>query len=286
MNFEDEDYRRLYVRRTVTSKRLGWEGRAVRNEMLTEFDRAGIWEFVEDAAADIAELVEMPIEVVRIGLARLLATRTWVMSGGRIVWPHYVEAQTVARSDRVRQQESRDRRREQALSDAKNSQVDQSRHAPSQTSQNVTPPSLAVPPSLPSLSSSPGGAREPEPESSPTVTEIRKLPDPAPRPPASAKGIFVPGDWAPKDAHRVRCQELRFDIDSLIRAFRNHEFNREYTDWDRRFSQWIEKEKTNRETAAAKALTAPPARAGPRRHGSAQQDHGVDPFSFHRGTKT
>jgi hypothetical protein len=126
---------------------------------------------------------------------------------------------------------------------------------------------------------------EPDPDSSPTVTEIRRL-DPPPRPPDRTKGIFVPDDWEPKDSHRVRCQELRFDIKSLVRDFRNHEFNREYSDWDRRFSQWIEKEKTNRETASAKALAAPPARAGPRRHGSAQQDHGVDPYSFHRGSKS
>lgn len=104
-----------------------------------------------------------------------------------------------------------------------------------------------------------------------------------PRPIASTKSTFVPDTWQPKDAHRMRCQELHFDIEQLVRDFRNHEFNREYTDWDRRFSQWIEKEKTNRETELAKAQVAPRGRAPPRRYGSAQQDHGVDPFAFHGG---
>jgi hypothetical protein len=229
LNFEDEDYRRLYVRRTVTSKRLGWEGRAVRNEMLTEFDRAGVWEFTDDAAADIADLVDLPLEVVQAGLTRLLATKTWVMGDGKIVWPSYVEGQNCVRSDRLRQQESRDRRRAEALSDQKTSQVDQSRHAPSrpsQVSRNVTPPSLPSYPSLPP---------EPEEKSSP----VRKL------------AWFVPDDWAPKDTHRVRCQELRFGLDELVAGFRRHEFNRQYSDWDRRFEAWIEKEKLDRETAAA-----------------------------------
>lgn len=139
MNFADEDYRRLYIRRTVTNRRLGWEGRAVMHELLYEFDRAGVFEFGEDAARDIADLVELPLDVVQRGLSRLLATRTWVMSAGRIVWTHFVEAQNCPRSDRLRQQELRERRRDDAL------------RAPSEPA--VVPPStppIAKPAELPS----------------------------------------------------------------------------------------------------------------------------------------
>jgi hypothetical protein len=177
MNFEDEDYRRLYVRRTVTSKRLGWEGRAVRNEMLTEFDRAGIWEFTEDAAEDIAELVGLPLEVVRIGLARLLAGRepVWAMGDGRIVWPNYVEAQTCARSDRLRQQESRDRRRADAIAKtAKLPSAVTERHAPSQVSQLVTPP-------YPS-------------SADPSSTELSRAEDPDPPSPVAGSVIVAEPD--------------------------------------------------------------------------------------------
>lgn len=72
-----------------------------------------------------------------------------------------------------------------------------------------------------------------------------------------SRGRFAPEDFEAKDYHRVRCQELRFDIDALLRDFKLHEFNREYSDWDKRFSKWIEDEKIKRETANAKALSAP-----------------------------
>jgi hypothetical protein len=75
--------------------------------------------------------------------------------------------------------------------------------------------------------------------------------------PLRRKSIFAPDDFEPKDIHRARCQELRFDVADLLRAFKAHEFNRGYSDWDRRFSAWIEKERVERETQHA--------RAGPRR---------------------
>jgi len=115
MNFQDEDYRRLYIRRTVTNRRLGWEGRAVMHELLYEFDRSGVFEFGDDAAQDISDLVDLPLDVVQRGLTRLLNTRTWVMSPGRIVWSNFVEAQNCPRSDRLRQQELRERRRDEAM---------------------------------------------------------------------------------------------------------------------------------------------------------------------------
>lgn len=66
-------------------------------------------------------------------------------------------------------------------------------------------------------------------------------------------------------------------MDELEAAFRRHEFNREYSDWDRRFSSWIEKEKTERETAQA--------RAGPARKGSAQRDHGMTGMENFKGVR-
>ena len=115
MNFADEDYRRLYTRRTVTNRKLGWEGRAVMHEMLYEFDRAGIFEFQDEPAADIAEMTGLPLEIVQVGLSRLLHTRTWTLSDTAIVWPNFVEAQSCGRSDRLRKRDERDRRASDAL---------------------------------------------------------------------------------------------------------------------------------------------------------------------------
>ncbi len=136
MNFEDEEYRRLYIRRTVTNRRLGWEGRAVMHEMLYEFDRAGVWDVSEDPAEDISVTVGLPLEFARVGLQRLLSTGTWLLNGTRLVWPRHLEAQTCPRSDRLRQQESRARRSTEAI--AKTSQIGPPCHELSRLSQPVT----------------------------------------------------------------------------------------------------------------------------------------------------
>lgn len=106
-----------------------------------------------------------------------------------------------------------------------------------------------------SLSLSPSESRsdpDPDSEQGPCLPEVPGLKRVAG--PRWAPTRFVPDDWMPNDAHSVRCQELRFDIDTLVRDFRAHEFNRDYSDWDRRFSKWIEEERVKRETAAADAL--------------------------------
>lgn len=117
MHYPDESYVRLYTRKTLTNRMLKWEGRAVLQAMLggEEFDRAGVFQYRGDPAECIATVTELPIEIVRIGLERLLATETWTLTAEAIVWPAYVEAQTCARSDKVRQQESRRRRAANAV---------------------------------------------------------------------------------------------------------------------------------------------------------------------------
>lgn len=116
MDYPDEPYVRKYPRKTLNWHRLGWEGRAVKDAMLGEFDRAGIYDLEgADAAEAIALVTGIPLEVVRIGLDRLLnVTKTWKLTPARLVWPNYVPAQTCAKSDKVRQAECRARRAELA----------------------------------------------------------------------------------------------------------------------------------------------------------------------------
>lgn len=107
-----------------------------------------------------------------------------------------------------------------------------------------------------------GVQREPDPapESAPEATEIRFVKAPSPERRAAK---FVPDSWQPNESHRVRCQELRFDLAALVSDFRRQEFNREYSDWDRRFSKWIEDERIKRQTANASARASPRAAASP-----------------------
>jgi hypothetical protein len=117
MNFADEPYVRLYTRKTLTHKLLGWEGRAVLRAMIDEFDPAGIFEIRGDAAHCISAVTDIPLEVVQVGLARLLETETWIVTGRAITWPTYEEAQNCRRSDRLRQRESRKARAVLAVTD-------------------------------------------------------------------------------------------------------------------------------------------------------------------------
>lgn len=70
------------------------------------------------------------------------------------------------------------------------------------------------------------------------------------------RGRFAPVDFAPNETHRVRCQELRFDVAALCREFKAFEFNRDYSDWDRRFSRWIEDHRVRGESDRAKPTRA------------------------------
>ena len=68
--------------------------------------------------------------------------------------------------------------------------------------------------------------------------------------------IVAPADMTMNATQLVRCQELRFDPEDILRDFKLQEFNRAYTDWPRRLSKWIEDEKVKRETENAKRMGA------------------------------
>jgi hypothetical protein len=142
VHYPDEPYVRKYPRKTLTWHKLGWEGRAVKDAMLGEFDRAGIFDLDGDDAAECIALVTgIPIEFVRVGLERLLKRKTWTRTEGALVWRNYVWAQTCAKSDKLRQAESRARRAEEASGEPPSDGDVTTRHDPSR---NVTP-NLAQP---------------------------------------------------------------------------------------------------------------------------------------------
>lgn len=99
----------------------------------------------------------------------------------------------------------------------------------------------------------------------------------------SRKGRFAPADLEPNETQRVRCQELRFDVDELLRAFKLQEFNRDYSDWPRRFSKWIEDQRLQRDAANFKASKE--GKNGERKHGSKQRNHGRTGLETFRGER-
>lgn len=170
MIFEDESYARLYTRKTLTNRRLQWVGRAVMQAMLggEEFDRAGVFAYQGDPAECISIVTEIPIDLVRVGLERLVATGTWIVTPDAVVWPTFHYAQTCARSDKIRQAQSRERRANEAARGAAprprkrpTSRAVTTGHAPSRASRNVTP--ILASTDLPLLDPDRARAREPDP---------------------------------------------------------------------------------------------------------------------------
>lgn len=147
MDFENERYIRIYVRDTLTWKRLGWHGQNVLMQVLRRMDLSGVLDL------DGAQPWEVPVifcsspeEDARIGMAKCLELGCFVENGPYLVAPRYREANEAKKSDRQRQLESRGRRRSHALSPAVTVG-----HAESQTdppaSRIVTPESQSVTPS-------------------------------------------------------------------------------------------------------------------------------------------
>lgn len=195
MHYPDESYVRLFTRKTLTNRMLKWEGRAVMYAMLggEEFDRAGVFEYVGDPAECIATVTELPLDLVRIGLERLLATKTWTLTDSAVVWPSYVEAQTCPKSDKSRQSESRKWRAAKAVQGGTGasrpgseppSRAVTSRHEPSH---GVTP-NQGLSQTDP-ISSEPDRASAQERE----LCEVES--EPEPRPPATREHERFPIGW-------------------------------------------------------------------------------------------
>lgn len=115
MDWSDERYVRLYTRDTATWKLIRWEGQLVLMQILRKVDRAGVLDFGEEGpAAAISAITEVPLEIVEIGLQRLLSRGSVVVKDDALVLPKFLDAQEAKQSDKHRMKEYRARRRDQA----------------------------------------------------------------------------------------------------------------------------------------------------------------------------
>src|SRR5678815_4690387 len=118
MNFEDEEYVRVYSKKTITFKRLGWEGRTVLWHLMLEADRAGCILLGEgDEVEAVTVLIDLPEDVVRTGLLRLSSQGVTSRHGPNMVINRFVEAQEARRSDRLRALEYRDRQKAKTVTE-------------------------------------------------------------------------------------------------------------------------------------------------------------------------
>ena len=120
MDWENERYVRLYTRPTLTTKQLKWQGRAVLAELLKAVDRCGILDLeghdlASDAGIDaLASVLDMPVDVTKYGLERLLFTKTVQCIPSGLFLPKFLRAQEAKQSDPQRQRESRAKRHAEA----------------------------------------------------------------------------------------------------------------------------------------------------------------------------
>lgn len=112
MNWGDERYVRLYTRDTLTWRGWTWEGRALLALLLRKVDRAGVLDTGNMRKAQaLALMLEVPVEVAEVALAQWLESGTIIQTETALTLPTFIEAQEAPQSDRVRQQESREKRR-------------------------------------------------------------------------------------------------------------------------------------------------------------------------------
>lgn len=115
MDWANEQYVRVYTRETADDLDLSWEALAIWRALLIKFDQSGIIS-ARNGWLSVARMTRIPVEVVeRCGPELIKDGRIKAIDGGFLA-PNFVDAQTTSKSDRVRQKESRDRRRAAAES--------------------------------------------------------------------------------------------------------------------------------------------------------------------------
>jgi hypothetical protein len=113
MNWSDERYVRVYTRDTADWLALSFDAQALFLQLLRKVDRAGVLELGRHGLKAAAIAIGQAALWARLepALVELLTDGCLVHNGNRIVVPNFVEAQEAKHSDRLRQEQSRERRR-------------------------------------------------------------------------------------------------------------------------------------------------------------------------------
>lgn len=120
VDWSNEEYVRIYTRETGDDLDLSWEALALWRAMLVKFDKSGLIA-AKNGWLSIARLTRIPADIVeRAGPELVRDGRIRSVDGGFFA-PNFTEAQTASKSDKVRQRESRDRRRRDAQLQAESS---------------------------------------------------------------------------------------------------------------------------------------------------------------------
>lgn len=115
MDWENEPYVKVYTRETDDDLVLSWEALALWRAMLLKFDRSGLIE-TRRGTKGLSALVKIPLGVIDRVLPELLTDgRVQAVPEGYLA-PNFIAAQEARKSDKLRQRETRERRRTRSLS--------------------------------------------------------------------------------------------------------------------------------------------------------------------------
>lgn len=115
MDWANERYIRIYIRDTLTWKRMRFEGQTVFMHVARKLDRAGRLPLDGMPPAEaLSMLTDVPEEFAKTGFERLLGDSLGVFHvvDGVLVAPNWVEAQEAKASPAQRQRESREKKKE------------------------------------------------------------------------------------------------------------------------------------------------------------------------------
>lgn len=153
MNWCDERYVKLYVRKTATWLLWPWEARCVFPLLLKEADGAGLIEVgSRDPVRTLAVMIGVPVEVVQPAVDAMLDSGTVEVTERGYLVSKFIEAQEAVKTDHRRKQDQRERQRAQAR-ETTTAAVTRG-HAASRDVTPCPPPAVAQPSCSPAQPSS------------------------------------------------------------------------------------------------------------------------------------
>lgn len=247
MDWSNEPYVRMYTRETADDFELSWEALALWRALLCKFDRSGLME-ARNGWTSVARATRIPIEIAERAGAELIADGRVRLVKAGVFAPNFVAAQTASKSDKVRQRESRDRRRDRAASmqDIESAQASATVSHPvtqsHKASRNVT---LCSADPLLSLCSAepysmPRDGHEAKQQDHPAQPPVAK-----PEPEPARRKHSLPDGWSPEpssanqnaeNAARARGVSIRDEFAKFVDWAKSN--NAKKTDWDATWRNW------------------------------------------------
>ena len=132
MNWQDEQFVKVYTRDTGEWTLLSWDAQALLLQILRKVDRSGVLQLGKHGTRVLPAALGHREQADRIAAAlqELQVDGCVILRPDCLVVPNFIAAQTSRQSDKARQQSARDRRRAESMG--------ASLPAESETSQNVT----------------------------------------------------------------------------------------------------------------------------------------------------